>query len=1236
MVIFLRQVYHQYRLTFIASWFVIILWLNNYATIRIPSIRHIVWAFIAGASLSSLAITIALVFAKVTDSSSGFRQNRAFRFTTPARWNKEVEAIVTKENPRLQCLYSKSSEISDAIDELLQKTLTQFIGSWFINISSNPSFSTQIEQLLRNAVVQVCKRLQLLEVSQVFVGNIVPLLTSHLHDFTSAERVVRGKYLNKSLTESEELDMAIASKYRAGKLHPAAGKSYSDMQHAQHDHLRKIVDKVMPLILPQTEKKSRVIKIILREIIVCAVMYPVMCRLSDPDTWNQFIESLGKCTLQDRKTVRKLRAALDKHASPNAIEHWSHLTGGAPTTQFIRLTPTDDERTFERFIRSIRLCKNLSDARRLRNEITAQLRRDVTMVDSSENWPIYLRRLETGKRLVDQKVIDLTNDPVSSLKRSESESMIPSTKCVESRLESASLREVIEDSTGLSYFMEYMDRQRRLALVQFWVVVSGLRNPLEDDISSSDEEEYAGTALFRTWSASDRNDIAQIHDAYLSIPELEISENSKRLIKEFLKFGNKATQAHYIRARSALLRAQSSVYLEMQKHYFPGFRSSDLFYKYLASDQSGTQSRPSSNRHSIDTGRSPSPAQVQNAPSSLRQDSVMTLVHGVEADTESGVPNTNTDADFSPPNNSYSSGSGFRSNYDIYPRKLTPEKHMVDAMEAALNDIIEGTPQALEATPDPAILVTPLGKRNSPGCWLEPSSERTSPKDGKNNFTALPQGITHSKPHNLASLGLVAAETRDSVFDTELFPEDLATTHGIESLDEYTEIDSVGLSNVAYDDGIHQASPGDLGLAESIVSLAVDIKKLATQEVVIESLYRKAELTNNVVEMRILRKSKSSLQREIRRKELQKQQYMVQESDNSLFGRSAVNIRSTMVGTEGGQEYALYVIEVYRRGSDHLPAAQWAVARRYSEFFQLHQGLKRFDSVKDLEFPRRRVVMKLQRDFLEKRRAALDRYLKSLLLIPEVCRSQEFRAFLSQQKVGHDHELISLDPSDTRQDIISRLYDSIADGMEDVLGNFPMIDQLSQAGTNVVSAATEPQIKNTSIDEVNVIAEAEAELSAFEDKEAEPFVKPICDLFLEVFELNQKSNWLRGRAVVVVLHQLLGGTIERKLKENTAYLLNEKSILSYIRVLSGMSQGEESQGQSISRTPKDKSRTKVEASITLATLLPDLSASVVGRGNAQSASRRLFATCNNRRLNTSILYMVLDELISEVFGVSVK
>jgi sorting nexin-25 len=43
-------------------------------------------------------------------------------------------------------------------------------------------------------------------------------------------------------------------------------------------------------------------------------------------------------------------------------------------------------------------------------------------------------------------------------------------------------------------------------------------------------------------------------------------------------------------------------------------------------------------------------------------------------------------------------------------------------------------------------------------------------------------------------------------------------------------------------------------------------------------------------------------------------------------------------------------------------------------------------------------------------------------------------------------------------------------------------------------------------------------------------------------------------------------------------------------------------------------RSKQEAGLVLSTLVPELAGSVVGRSNAQAASKRLFSTFNNSRL----------------------
>ena len=333
-----------------------------------------------------------------------------------------------------------------------------------------------------------------------------------------------------------------------------------------------------------------------------------------------------------------------------------------------------------------------------------------------------------------------------------------------------------------------------------------------------------------------------------------------------------------------------------------------------------------------------------------------------------------------------------------------------------------------------------------------------------------------------------------------------------------------------------------------------------------------------------------------------------------------------------------------------MPAATWAVARRYSEFHELHHKLRtRYPSVRQLEFPRRRMVMKFQRDFIQKRRIALESYLQGLLQLPEVCRSRDLRAFLSQRAIIARDEARPQD--DETKDLVTRIYNSVTDGMDDFLANFGVLDQLSTAGQNLISAATTTAVTPTTTDhhqqtgalpsdtptlatseDAVTAAEAEAELNAFEDRELEPFIKPICDLFLEAFELNKGNNWLRGRAVVVVLHQLLGGTIERKVREGARSLVQDESLLRYINLARDTMWPGGVLRQTTVRTPSQRLKSRTEASVVLATLVPELAGNVVGRANAQAAARRIFAMVNNQRLNTHLVFTVLDELVLVLFG----
>lgn len=1200
----------------------------------LPFLRFLGYAFTLGCLFTFLAyltatLTVSRSRVKYEADPSPFGAPPAL--VIPQKWRSELSILQRSREYKPLQLYDKSFVVSQALDSLIGLALRDFVSSWYQNITPSTVFVNEVDRNIRVALAEIRDRILDEDMVNVMVSKIVPLVTAHLREFDNAERAVRGRSLNRNVTESEELELAIAAKYKDGKLHPAASLAYSDTKSVQQEHLRKILVRILPDLLSPAMMASRATLVLVKEIVACAVLFPIVQLLADPDTWNQIVEAYGRTTLQDRKTVRRMRAALDQHASP------------VPRTRsgqdLPHLAPNDSERAFERFVRAIRKTKNLSDARRFRNSIASQVQRE-SMVEGQD--PVYLRRLEMAKRVLDQKIEKLSPGGSAPSVIAPRPDPRPAPAVVKPR--EWTMVEIMHTASGLSYFMEYMDRLNRMSLVQFWVVVDGFRNPLEDDFG---DELNPGAQDH--WTDADRMDIAQISEKYMLKAELNIPQESKDAIKVFLSAGRKATPQQYRAARTAILSAQSAVLEELETNHFRNFLKSDLYYKFLASSEAAA-ARPrvqsTNDLHDMNerafnpitkpTPQAPAMARTTTQPAPRAKD--LRRAAASSSDVKSLASSKLFD-DSDLPKRSGGSTPLFDDGYDTDPLahstaslghesgngEAMDQRQVIENMEAAMNNIMTDNPaDDMMGFDDDTLFGSPVSATKS-------SKNFDSPRSSLD----LPNIDLANKPKpSLAALGLVNTASRIGVFtDNDLFPDEEKFIE-----DEYADNEDDKDKDMDEDE-IHEAAPGDLGLAEAIGALNNDIERLVAQEAVVDTLTRKAELTNNVAELRILNKSKASLQREIRRKELQRQQYIVQESDNSLYGRSSISIKSIVVGKEDdGREFALYVIEVQRQAGDQMPAAVWAIPRRYSEFHELHQRLRgRYPSTRSLEFPRRRMVMKLQKQFLQNRRLALERYLQQLLQMPDVCRSQELRSFLSQSTITTHRDMSK---ESNAQDIVSRIYNSVTEGMDEFLGNVSVLDQLSTAGQNLISAATN-QLGMNQGDIVALdpgpVAEAEAELAAFEDKELEPFVKPICDVFLETFELNRGNNWLRGRAVVVVLHQLLGGTVERKVREIVTGFVQEDSLIKYIdMVKETMWPGGGKMREANPRTAMEKKKSKSEAAMMLATLVPDLAGNVVGRANATAAARRITATMNNARLNQHLVFTILDEIVAVLFDPAKK
>lgn len=89
---------------------------------------------------------------------------------------------------------------------------------------------------------------------------------------------------------------------------------------------------------------------------------------------------------------------------------------------------------------------------------------------------------------------------------------------------------------------------------------------------------------------------------------------------------------------------------------------------------------------------------------------------------------------------------------------------------------------------------------------------------------------------------------------------------------------------------VHLAPPGDLMLAGKIDRLNEDIDRIQQQEMIVDALIRKASAQGRQNELRILKKSKSALRRELQGMVYQKSQYELQESENVLIPVSVFRV----------------------------------------------------------------------------------------------------------------------------------------------------------------------------------------------------------------------------------------------------------------------------------------------------------------------------------------------------------
>ncbi|KAI5898213.1 uncharacterized protein SCHCODRAFT_02696797 [Schizophyllum commune H4-8] len=1174
----------------------------------------------------------ALYFAHVLDAKRRNTRNalraaaRPFTFSTPAAW----QAVLTRSqwsqstSQALPPLIPDSPEVSAAINELIDFILRDFVESWYQSISSSTSFPAAVANIIHDSLDKLLARASQIDLAALIIKRILPKITTHIEQFRQSEVALRGAGLERKLTQSEELDLMLAGRYGSdGKeaLHPAISNlSTGYTKQTEEQHLRVLVERALPFILPETEAESHALVIVVREIASCAVLCPVMEMLADPDFWNRIIDQVAGAVIQQQRLVNKVRNVLEAQ-SPQRPVHPSEESVVAPTEV---ITIHTDPRHFESFLRSINRCSSLLDARRLKNDILGEIRRTRMLLANheKEDWidgqktedvVAFLDRLYTAKRKVEHRIVVLGG---------KDDSKIPSYQEAGPK-SGITLRDVLRNPNSLSYFMEFMDRRQRSLLVQFWLTVESFKNPLEDvDSGSDDDEERVEDVGI---SQTVKEDISMIHDLYFSGPSphpalISISRKYVDDIREFARDEGLPSAKSQRRVRRSVMLAQRQVEMDMEQD-FEDFERSELWFRATTDMDQGSKKIDASpnikDRHPERVLTSPMPTKAKHhhttAPIPRSESTPIPpvvappMVRSNSSQSTKSVPslrkgiNPAMDDLLGTPESGSSRAPLFDDPEDEEQRN---EEERMDAIQAALTDIL-----AFEQ---------------------EPIEKVSSEEDVAVEREVLYPVVSRSS----------GTRKHRVLFEDEVMMDEP------EDPDPKIEDGEAEGENEGEPPHVVHVGPGDLQLSYEISRLTSHMEKLEAQDKMLDAFIKKAELTGDMRELRILTQSKTTVNRELAELRFKKHQYEQQESANRLFaGRTKVSIVNQTVGEEDGKSVVRYLIEVQQLALDGSFASGWVVARRYNEFLSMHNKVReKYPQTKSLDFPGKRLVTALSANFLESRRLALEKYLQGLIAIPAVCEGEELRIFLSRDSpfVASAPPVVGKDKF-SGSDLVRNVYRSVATSIDDMIFGPSMLDVLIQRLTR--QAAEFAGLAGMGMTDEEAVARAlrasgrsDAALLQLTGAEGEAgsaaFAAPICDLILAVFELKRENNvnWLRRQAIVIILQQVLGGTVERKTRDIVKGLLEESRVMSYINIFrDSLWPGGKLKSPSIPRTTEEKMRTRDEANKKLSSVVPDFAANMIGRSNARRGARRIFAVLQNRRLNQHIVYTIVDEVFAALF-----
>ncbi|KAL7162453.1 hypothetical protein ACSBR2_042862 [Camellia fascicularis] len=179
-----------------------------------------------------------------------------------------------------------SPVVEDAIDHFNRHLVSEWVTDlWYSRITPDRQGPEELVQIINGVLGEISSRMRNVNLIDLLTRDIIKLFCTHLELFRASQAKIEKKK-PRSLTferRDVELKFALAAD---NKLHPALFSA-----EAEHKVLQYLMDGLISLTFKPEDLQCSLFRFIVRELLACAVMRPVL-NLASPRFINERIESL--------------------------------------------------------------------------------------------------------------------------------------------------------------------------------------------------------------------------------------------------------------------------------------------------------------------------------------------------------------------------------------------------------------------------------------------------------------------------------------------------------------------------------------------------------------------------------------------------------------------------------------------------------------------------------------------------------------------------------------------------------------------------------------------------------------------------------------------------------------------------------------------------------------------------------------------------------------------------------